>query len=620
MVRSIRFALAASILIPLVGCGKQARNVSEISANAERPNIIVIMTDDQGYGDMAHNDNPIVATPNLDELAGMSTRFTNFHVDPTCAPTRAALMSGQYSLRAGVWHTVMGRHLLANETQTLPEALKQSGYSTAIIGKWHLGDNYPFRPQDQGFDHVLIHGAGGVGQTPDFWGNTQFDDTYFLNGKPKKYDGYATDVWFDEAIDYIETMAAKKEPFFLYLATNAPHSPFRAPDRYIEPYRKLGLSDDLAAFYGMITNVDENIGRLEQVMADAGVSDNTIFVFLTDNGSVLGEVSSKFAASPKIEEIEKKIGKKIKTLNYYMRGKKATTYDGGHRVPIYLRWPNGGITEPKEVAGLSAHFDLMPTLMDLAGLDISGLDTDGISWKQALLQGEPLPDRVITVTNQRVLNPDPKRPYSVMQGDWRLVKASGSDDKLVLFNVASDPGQSKDVAEQYPEIFSKLAAEYDVWWQHVTGSGVTTKRAIIGTEHENPMRLTSHDWLAPNTDQVAWFPGFADDKYGRTGWIGKEESYVISPWKIQSAEAGQYRFTVLLHDLPAKKTISRKYAHLDINGQTYTKQINESDSQVSFDVDLEAIDLDVKAWFSDNADSSGDALAVFYLYVEWIDG
>ncbi|MCP5090381.1 MAG: sulfatase-like hydrolase/transferase, partial [Gammaproteobacteria bacterium] len=257
---SISIAGWLSVIALLGGCAENLDTAAP--EQASRPNIILVMTDDQGYGDLGMHDNPIVQTPVIDQLASESHRFTNFHVDPTCSPTRSALLSGQYSLRAGVWHTVMGRHMLSDRHHTLPEALSDAGYNTAMVGKWHLGDTYPFRPQDQGFDHVLIHGGGGVGQAPDYWGNTQFDDTYFLNGEPRHYPGFVTDVWFDEAIDYVHQNAGGDEPFFLYVSTNAPHRPWRAPEEYIAPYRELGLEDGMSKFYAMITNLDDNMARL----------------------------------------------------------------------------------------------------------------------------------------------------------------------------------------------------------------------------------------------------------------------------------------------------------------------------------------------------------------------
>ena len=191
------------------------------------PNVVLVVTDDQGYGDLGCHGNPILRTPNLDALYRRSVRLTDFHVGPTCAPTRASLMTGRYCNRTGVWHTIMGRSLLRRDEVTMADVFAAGGYRTGIFGKWHLGDNYPYRPQDRGFHEVLIHGGGGVGQTPDAWGNDYFDDTYLHNGTPEKFSGYCTDVWFDGAMRFIEDN--RDRPFFAYLATNAPHSPYRVP-------------------------------------------------------------------------------------------------------------------------------------------------------------------------------------------------------------------------------------------------------------------------------------------------------------------------------------------------------------------------------------------------------
>jgi arylsulfatase A-like enzyme len=318
-----------AITILLAGC---AENTDQQQAaepeEAKKPNIILVITDDQGYGDLGRHENPIVQTPVIDQLASESHRLTDFHVDPTCSPTRSALMSGQYSLRAGVWHTVMGRHMLSDRHYTLPEALGDAGYNTAMIGKWHLGDNYPFRPQDQGFDHVLLHGGGGVGQAPDYWGNTQFDDTYYLNGEEKAYEGFVTDIWFDEAIDYVHENSNKEEPFFLYLSTNAPHVPWRAPEADIAPYLELGLPEDMAKFYAMISNLDDNMARLREAMREEGIEDNTIFIFMTDNGSSLAAKSDGEPATLLSEDARAAIGEEVETLNAHMRGGKSSTYEG----------------------------------------------------------------------------------------------------------------------------------------------------------------------------------------------------------------------------------------------------------------------------------------------------
>lgn len=605
----------ALLLLNIIGCSSD-KQIVEQATEKMLPNIILVMTDDQGYGDFGHNNNPIVKTPILEQLAHESVRFTNFHVDPTCSPTRAALMSGQYSLRAGVWHTVMGRHILSDKHVTLPEALKSAGYKTGMVGKWHLGDNYPFRPQDQGFDHVLMHGAGGVGQTPDHWGNTQFDDTYFLNGEAKKYQGYATDIWFDEAIDFIHDNANKEDPFFLYVSTNAPHAPFRAPEKYIQPYRDLGVPEELALFYGMIASLDENIERLQNSMHQTNITDNTIFIFMTDNGSVMGGKGAKLVKGETKALIEKKIGQKITSLNYGMNGAKNSVYEGGHRVPFYIKWPNGGLIKPTDIDGLAAHFDVMPTLLDLIGVNIDKLDTDGVSLKSTLTQRTPLPDRTLTVTTQRVLNPDPNRPYAVMKNKWRYVHGNTKPNNVELFNLELDPGQHKNIIEQYPEIAKELANSYKQWWQHTTGQGTPTMRAIIGSDKENPLRITSHDWMAKNTHQVGHTVGFGTDHWAKRGWLGKESGFEISPWKVTAEQAGQYQFTVYLHDKQANKTIPKSFAHLTLNGKLLTKKIAEDTSSVTFESHLEQGDLDIKAWFDNNEDSSDKPLATFYLYIE----
>tara|TARA_B110000046_G_scaffold186011_1_gene231334 strand:- start:3028 stop:4941 length:1914 start_codon:yes stop_codon:yes gene_type:complete len=623
-------------LFSLTGCGQADKNAAEQVAKssnesnankAKQPNIILVMTDDQGYGDLGLHNNPVVHTPNIDALASESQRLTNFHVDPTCSPTRAALMSGKYSLRAGVWHTVMGRHMLNDQHQILPEILKENGYRTAMFGKWHLGENYPYRPQDQGFDHVLIHGGGGVGQAPDYWGNTQFDDTYYLNGEEKSYPGFSTDVWFDEAISFVEQEAKTDAPFFLYLSLNAPHVPWRAPEQYIEPYKAMGLGNDLANFYGMITNIDDNLARLRQAMRTSNIDENTIFIFMTDNGSSMA-AKSKGEPLTRLDQatmaaIEAKTGQKLTSLNSYMRQGKGSTYEGGHRVPFFIHWPQGKLGPAKDINDLTAHFDVLPTLLDLANIDVSGIDTDGISLVPTLRNDQTLPDRTLVVTNQRILHPSRQRPYAVMQGNWRYVHGD-ENGGVELFDLTNDPSQSHDISAQHPERVAKMAAAYEKWWQHATGKGTPTTRIIIGSKHENPARLTGMDWLSPNTEQVPWWPGFGDDKWGKTSnvaWLGKEDKFIVSPWALKVAETGQYTMTLYLHDIPANKVIGKSYAHLQLNGETISQPIRQEDKSVTFNVPLKQGDLDVRAWFDDLADDSGvdKGIPAFYMYAEKTD-
>ena len=359
--------------------------VARAAAPQTRPNVILVITDDQGYGDLGVHGNEIIQTPNIDRLASESVRLTDFHVDPTCSPTRAALLTGRYSTRTGVWHTVMGRSLLRGDEVTLAEILADDGYRTAMIGKWHLGDNVPSRPQDNGFQETFYHRGGVVGQVGDWFGNNMYDDTYFRDGKPEKTDGYATDVWFDEAIRFLERQRA--EPFFLYLATNAAHWPYLIDEEYWKPYVEQGLPKTMARFYGMIENIDDNMGRLMGRLDELGLSENTVLIFMTDNGSAEG-----------FENWRGEPGS-FKGFNAGMRAGKGSEYDGGHRVPFFIRWPAGGIEGGRDVDDLTAHIDVLPTLAELTGVAVpEELALDGQSLA-TLLKDETarLDDRTLFV-------------------------------------------------------------------------------------------------------------------------------------------------------------------------------------------------------------------------------
>ena len=276
---------------------------------ADKPNVIIVITDDQGYGDLSCHGNPVLKTPNLDALHAESVRLTDYHVSPTCGPTRAALMTGHFSNRTGVWHTINGRSILRENEVTMAQVFQKAGYATAMYGKWHMGDNYPSRPEDKGFAEVYRHGGGGVGQTPDYWDNAYFDGSYHHNGEIVPAKGFCTDVFFAQATEWIQAQAKKEEPFFAYIATNAPHGPMHCPPEWSAPYSD--QPQGLANFLGMIANIDHNVGQLRAAVAEAGIADDTIFIFTTDNGTSSGS----------------------KIFNAGMRAQKGSEYDGGHRVP-----------------------------------------------------------------------------------------------------------------------------------------------------------------------------------------------------------------------------------------------------------------------------------------------
>ena len=294
-----------------------------------RPNVVLVLTDDQGYGDLGCHGNPIVKTPNLDRFHGDSVRLTDYHVGPTCSPTRAGLLTGHYANSTGVWHTTGGRSLLRKDEYTMANMFAEAGYRTGMFGKWHLGDSYPFRPEDRGFQEVVRHGGGGVGNTPDYWGNDHFDDTYCANGVWTHYPGYCTDVWFNLGLDFIERH--RDEPFFCYITTNAPHLPHIVDPQYTEPYLPpVSPNESRARYYGMLANIDENFGVLRDRLRQWGLEDNTVLIFMTDNGSAGGvDVDAEQLVTS--------------GHNAGMRGKKGSQYDGGHRVPLLMRWPAGGL-------------------------------------------------------------------------------------------------------------------------------------------------------------------------------------------------------------------------------------------------------------------------------------
>ena len=515
----------------------------------QRPNVILIMTDDQGYGDLACHGNPYIKTPNLDRLHGQSVRLTNFHVGTTCSPTRAGLMTGRNCNRVGVWHTIAGRSQLAASEMTVAEVFANSGYQTAMFGKWHLGDSYPFRPQDNGFQEAFYHGGGGVWQMPDYWDNDYFDDSYFRNGKPEKTSGYCTDVWFDAALGFIEKN--KEQPFFAYLATNAPHGPFHVDSSYIQPY----LNNEKISspnFYGMLTNFDDNMGVLLQKLDEWGLTENTLLIYMTDNGTARGV---RFDQE----------GNLLQGYNAQMRGVKGSQYEGGHRVPCFLRWPEKGIGGGKDIDLLTAHLDLLPTFIDLLGLtppkevafdgtsiaELLGGETEDAKWKERIL---------ITDTQRREF-PIKWQRSATMMDQWRLV--SGEE----LYDLRNDPGQKEDVAAKHPELVTQLRAAYENWWAELEPGYADFTRAVLGPESGETVILFSHDWH--ETENNLEQPHVAKDGAHMTPWNQthiRRGDMVNGYWTVRFAQSGTYNFELrrwpkeldvaLTEGIPAKAAVS----------------------------------------------------------------
>ena len=548
----------------------------------KRPNVVLVITDDQGYGDLGCHGNKVIRTPNLDRLHGQSVRLTNFHVGPTCSPTRASLMTGRYCNRTGVWHTIMGRSLLRKDEVTLADVFAGAGYRTGHFGKWHLGDNYPFSPRYRGFQVVMKHGGGGVGNAPDFWGNDYFDDTYEHNGKCVRHRGYCTDVWFDGALRFIADSVKSGKPFFCYLPTNAPHGPFRVPPKYAEPYR--GHPDvPHPNFYGMIANIDENVGRLMKRLDALGVARDTILIFMTDNGTAGG-------------------WRRGKGFNAGMRGMKGSEYDGGHRVPFFLRWPGGGI-RAGGVDRITAHVDILPTLAALCGIaPPKGVPLDGVSLVP-LLTGRPAdwPDRALITDSQRVEHPVKWRKSAVMTDRWRLV--NGRE----LYDMKADPGQKANLAAAHPKVVERLRGEYETWWAGVSKRFGEYCETIIGSPREDPVRLSSHDWHGAGANR-AWHQAHVRQGSRANGF-----------WAVEVARPGMYEIALRRWPRGVDRPLREKFlavtkARLKIANVDETAAVAADAKEVTFRVKLAAGKTRLQTWF---LGEKGKSCGAYYVYASY---
>lgn len=440
------------------------------AGGADRPNIVFIITDDQGYGDLGCHGNPVVRTPHLDTLAAQSSQLADYHVAPTCSPTRAALLTGHWTDRTGVWHTVNGRSMLRENEVTLARMLADAGYATGHFGKWHLGDNYPYRPEERGFTEVYRHGGGGVGQTPDLWDNAYFDGHYFHNGQVVPAKGFCTDVFFDRAHRFIRQQVAARRPFFAYIATNAPHGPLHAPQKYLDMYPDQPPA--IAAFFGMITNIDDNVGATRRLLRELAIEQNTLFVFTTDNGTASG----------------------ASVFNAGMRGAKGSEYDGGHRVPFIAHWPAAGWNR-KHVSDTLCHaVDIVPTLLEITGASKPAqVRFDGISIRRLLDPAADLADwpdeRLLVTDSQRVRDPIRWKQTAVMSGRWRLV--NGKE----LYDIQADPGQKRNLIADHPDRAAKMRAFYDAWWAELEPTFAQTTEIHLGHPEHPIVSLTGHDWI-----------------------------------------------------------------------------------------------------------------------------
>ena len=600
-------------------------------AQDKKPNVIVIMTDDQGYPELSIHGNPILKTPHLDRFAENSVRFGDFHAAPMCAPTRGQLLTGMDAAVNGTVNVSSGRGLLNPEISTMGDIFKANGYQTGIFGKWHLGENYPFRPEDRGFMETVWFPSSHISSVPDYWGNDYFDDTYWANGERKKFEGYCTDIFFGEAIRFMDKSAKENKPFLAYIPTNTPHGPLIAKEEDLKAMGKAfdkssfkekndQLRNSLVPYFAMIRNIDMNIGGLMKFLEDRKIIDNTIIIFLTDNGSTMG----------------------YRYFNAGMRGRKTELWDGGHRVPFFISWPNGKFKAKPgvEIPGLTQVQDILPTLVELCGLfKPTPKDFDGMSLAPVLQGKREVPDeRTLIINYSRMPSgfnyPAPhgqsivrKEGAAVLWKGWRLL------ENRELYNRTTDPEQKHNVFDQHPQIVLKMQRQLDEWWNRVKDVVNEPKQIIIGHDSENPSMLTACDWLDVFVDQQ-----------GQIRRGVRKNGY----WCLDVAIAGEYEFELrrwpkeadgtITGSVPALKGVggSRgmpgeplpiKRAKIYIDGvnhrsvaekQSYgfeglVKEVTENDKSVSFNVTLKKGRTYLHTWFDD---AKGENICgAYYVYV-----
>ena len=495
-----------------------------------KPNVLIVLTDDQGYGDIGAHGHPFLKTPNMDKLYAESVRFTDFHVAPMSSPTRGQLMTGVDAMKNGCTAVCQGRSMVREDIPMLPQYFADAGYATGIFGKWHMGDSYPYRPQDRGFQEVLSFRAWGLASLASNWnnikpkgGNAYTDPTLDHNGVETLYPGYSGDIWFTEAMKYMEACKQKNKPFFVYLPNNLAHAPDFVPEKYSAPYAAIGKWKGTdgkevkvpAKYYGMIANIDENMGRLEEFLVKSGLKENTIVLFFSDNGT----------RSPEAAEI----------WNGGMRGHKTELWDGGHRVHCFFRWPQSGIQHGRDIKELTEVQDIAPTLLELCGIKPANLyPMTGASWAGWLRNGTwPHADRKVAV--QYRVSGALWDSAAALSGKWRL-----TDKGKGLYNVANDPHQDKNVAGEFPEVLKGLSLFYDAWYKVAFEEFQKIRYIHLGHPGMPEVILYASDWQGDYCDT------FSQAAAGK----GK------GAWDVEVETAGDYRVELSRWPFEAGKTLA----------------------------------------------------------------
>lgn len=555
-----------SLLLAIISLGINAIIGVPLSAQSQ-PNIVLMLTDDQGYGDIGAHGNPYLKTPNIEAIGEEGIEMTHFFAYPNCSASRAAILTGRYPYRTGVTAVTQVDHFMNTSETTIAEVLGENGYRTGIFGKWHLGDNHPMRPTDQGFQEALVHKGGGIGQAAGPVGNTYFDPILEHNNQSEKYDGYCDDIFTDAAIEFISQKSDK--PFFAYLATNLPHFPLQVPNEKAEPFRKMGLHEDNALTYGMIDNIDGNVGRVLAKLEELDIAKNTIVIFLSDNG-------------PRHRRSKNDVYPGRWDAN--LRGTKTSVYECGIRVPFYVSWPKQ-LAKGNTTATMGTAIDLFPTLLDACQIPIpNNLNIDGQSllplWKGAPAN---LADRPYMVQMHYGPTPFKYMHFTVRTQKYKLVGPHNFPHGIVhqptdhelknvlknleLFDVENDPSERINLAAKYPEMVDSLLLQYEDWFDEVTeerdAKGV--QKIHLGTTAQPHVNLSRFDWGGPRV--ISRFD------YGGPRVI---EDNQLGHWQVKT-EAGQYEVSL---DLP--KITKDGVAYLKYKNVHLQKPIKTGQTKVVF--------------------------------------
>ena len=545
------------------------------NVHAERPNVVFILSDNQSYWEFGCHGNPVVKTPNVDRLASESVDFSRFYATPYCSPSRAEFLTGRYAMRFGIYNTIGGVSQLPGSATTMAEIFRANGYRTGMFGKWHLGESFPMRPEDQGFDEAFWHGGGGVGQLPDYYGNTLFDTTFIENDRAVKTKGFCTDKIFDRAIRFIRDHKSKR--FFCYVPTPVTHKPWAAPDKYKKPYEALGMKSGDAAGYGQMTNLDENVGRLLAALDELKLRENTVLIFATDQG--MGrEAPTKDMSLPQIRG-----------------GHRA--YDWANHVAFMVRYPKRVKKTGYVQNQLAGAVDLLPTLTTWCDLDYDlGAQMDGVSLAANLEKPDrKWPSRTMITQCPRGRTPKEWHNAVVRESYWRLTGANE------LFDIRDDPRQQKNVAADHPSVVARLGKVYDKWWKEFDSVRPGIPRALIGHKDRQEVRLTSMDCYQGGSP---WNQG--NIRRGRAK----------GTWAIEVVRAGRYRVELRRYPREADLAVGAVSASAIIGESKASSKLDTAAKTVVFTMKLTQGKHDFSGGFKDD---KGRDIGAFFAYVKAIE-